>query len=75
MKFSFEQFKDIPGQIQLFKNYFGRLTEREQAIVLATTGGGILFVMFLIYTTFWGLTVRMSNKIDQGHQILSSCER
>jgi len=74
MNFSMDTLKNLPEQFQAFKVYYGRLSEREKYIVAATIGGVILFFMFIIYTTFWGLTSRMAGKVERGREALTKME-
>jgi general secretion pathway protein M len=70
MKVSLGQWKELLGQFEVLKTYYARLTERERYIVLGAVGGGIVFLLTLIYLSLLGATAAMSSRIDSSRTSL-----
>ncbi len=75
MNLSMDRFRDLLGQIEVLKTYYARLSERERYIVLASIGGGILFLMFLIYSAFAVTTSSMAGRIEKNRLALRSMDQ
>jgi type II secretory pathway component PulM len=74
MRLSMDQFREWLGQIDVLKAYYARLSERERYIVLASVAGGIVFVMFLVYSALAVTTSSMAGRIDKNRLALRSMD-
>jgi type II secretory pathway component PulM len=74
MRLSMDQFREWLGQIDVLKAYYARLSERERYIVLASVAGGVVFLMFLVYSALAVTTSSMAGRIDKNRQALRSMD-
>lgn len=59
-------------QIENLKNYYARLSDREQMIFILSCAGGAVFVLILIYTILLGANASISSKISGNRKNLDT---
>lgn len=70
MRISLDQWKELLGQLEVLKTYYARLTERERYIVLGAGGGGIVFLLVVIYLSLLTATATMASRIENNRTYL-----
>lgn len=62
----------IDEQIENVKNYYSRLSDREQMIFSLSVAGGALFLLFLLYSILLAANVSMGSKIQSNRKNLQT---